>query len=111
MSVGEVQGNTTRASDEMSNEDCENGGSVIEATISSEDLNEGHGSDSNSQCAESDGACKEVSEMELQDQYERKLSNNDDNSGCADEMPEMSSTSSSAIATVSVPIGVLPVLC
>ncbi|GJN39042.1 hypothetical protein PR202_gb28136 [Eleusine coracana subsp. coracana] len=44
---GEVQGNTTRASDEMSNEDCENGGSVIEATISSEDLNEGHAATAN----------------------------------------------------------------
>ncbi|KAK3131022.1 hypothetical protein QOZ80_6BG0501050 [Eleusine coracana subsp. coracana] len=81
---GEVQGNTTRASDEMSNEDCENGGSVIEATISSEDLNEGHGSDSNSQCAESDGACKEVSEMDS------KI-NMKENCECTSEAPETSS--------------------
>ncbi|GJN13640.1 hypothetical protein PR202_gb00365 [Eleusine coracana subsp. coracana] len=82
--IGEIQQNILRASDEMTNEDCDNGGSVIEAAISSEDLNDGHGSNSNSQCAERDGAYKAVSEMDS------KI-NRKDNSECTSEVPEISS--------------------
>jgi hypothetical protein len=124
MSAVEDQENTKRASDEMTNQDCNNGGAVTEATISSEDLSDGRGSDSNSQCAESNGAGKEAPEtgsmINIKDNNEciaevpemsskaskventadqvpetDSRSNNDDNGGCANEMPEMSSKSSS----------------
>ncbi|KAK3139471.1 hypothetical protein QOZ80_5AG0383800 [Eleusine coracana subsp. coracana] len=81
---GEVQENIMRASDEMTSQHCDSGWSMTETTISSEDLNDGHGSDSNSQCAEPDGACKEVSEMDS------KI-NRKDNSECTSEVPEISS--------------------
>jgi hypothetical protein len=120
MSAVEDQENTKRASDEMTNQDCNNDGAVTDATISSEDLSDGRGSDSNSQCAGSDGAGKEVSEtgsmINIKDNNEMpemsskaskventadqvpetdSRSNNNDNGGCANEMPEMSSKSSS----------------
>ncbi|KAL6603118.1 hypothetical protein ACP70R_043479 [Stipagrostis hirtigluma subsp. patula] len=52
-----------RNADEMTNEDCDNSGSVIEATESSGVLNDRHNGDSNSQCGEFDGSSKEVPEL------------------------------------------------
>jgi len=104
ISVGEDQENIKSNPDETTKEDCDNGGSVIEATVSSEDLNDRHDSDSNSQCAESNGACKPIPEMSSKSingecasevPEMRSKSSNDDNSGSTDEMPTIGTKSSS----------------
>ncbi|PUZ59605.1 hypothetical protein GQ55_4G055800 [Panicum hallii var. hallii] len=101
---GEDQENIKSKPDETAKEDCDNGGSVIEATVSSEDLNDRHGGDSNSQCAESNGACKPVPEMSSKSVNGEcagevpemgSKSSNDDNSGSTDEMPRIGTKSSS----------------
>ncbi|WVZ79063.1 hypothetical protein U9M48_026690 [Paspalum notatum var. saurae] len=88
VSAGEDQDSTKRHSDETANDDCDNGGSVMEATVSTEDLNDRHGSDSNGQRAESDGASNQMPEM-------GSRSSNGDESGSTDEMPGALSKSSS----------------
>lgn len=96
--------NSKSDSDKMTNEDCDNGGSVMEATVSSEDVNDRSGRDSNSQSAESDGACNQMPGMgsmsssgECADEVPRTRSknSNDDESGSADEMPGAPSKSCS----------------
>jgi hypothetical protein len=84
MSAVGDQENTKKAYDDTTNEDGINGGSGMEATVSSEDLSDENGSGSNSKCAESDGACKEVSEIDSD-------INTKDNSECTSEVAEMSS--------------------
>ncbi|CAL5039813.1 unnamed protein product [Urochloa decumbens] len=104
ISAGEDQENTKSGSDEANKEDCDKCGSEIEATISGEDLNDNHGSDSNSQCAESDGVHKQVPEMGSKSSNGEcphevlemgSKSSNDDNSGSADEMLGIGTKSSS----------------
>ncbi|RLM56024.1 receptor-like cytosolic serine/threonine-protein kinase RBK1 isoform X1 [Panicum miliaceum] len=101
---GEDQENIKSNLDETAKEDCDNGGSVIEATVSSEDLNDRHGGDSNSQCAESNGACKPMPEMSSKSVNGEcagevpemgSKSSNDDNSGSTDEMPRIGTKSNS----------------
>jgi len=102
---GEDQENIKSNPDETTKEDCDIGGSVMEATtVSSEDLNDRHGSDSNSQCAESNGACKLVPEMSsksIKSECASEVpemgskSSNDDNSGSTDEMPRIGTKSNS----------------
>lgn len=122
MSAGEDEENAETESDESTKGDCDYGGSVIEATVSSEDLNDRHAGDSNSQCAESDGACNQVPEtgsessnVECADEVPqiRSKSSNDEDSGCADEMPgtlsKSSSNDSSECADRSSPRAVLDI--
>jgi hypothetical protein len=124
MSAGEDEGNTETESDESTKEDCDEdcdyGRSIIEATVSSEDLNDK--GDSNSQCAESDGACNQLPEtgsessnVECADEVPqiRSKSSNDEDNGCADEMPgtlsKSCSNDSSECADRSSPRAVLDI--
>lgn len=117
---GEDEESTKTQSDESTRGDCDNGGSV--AALSSEDVNDRHGSDSNSQCAESDGACSQVpgtgskssnDECGAEVPQTGSKSSNDEDDGCADEMPgalsKSSSNDSSECADRSSPRAVLDI--
>jgi hypothetical protein len=98
------QENTKRGSEETTKEECDNRGSVIESTISSNDQNDRNGNDSNSPCAESDSACKPVPEMdsksingECPDEVSEigSKNSNDDSRGSSEEMPRIGTKGSS----------------